>query len=160
MRELTQNCGYPILITRLPLRLTAVVHSRLLWPLPYFCLPETSCRRSTNSDYQRLDTVVRPSTLLPYTPSRQPVRLSLMCMLFINSHLSEQQPDTMSSSQQIAFHALSSQEDQIRTLILQAGKVHEPIECSLRTISLATEASYDALSYVWGDAMHYRANTG
>lgn len=57
----------------------------------------------------------------------------------------------MSDDQQVDYHHLSSNEEQIRTLILHAGKVHEPIRCSLRIVSLAGEPPYDALSYVWGD---------
>jgi hypothetical protein len=58
----------------------------------------------------------------------------------------------MSDGQQVDYHPLSSSEEQIRTLILHAGKVHEPIRCSLRIVSLVEKPSYDALSYVWGDA--------
>jgi hypothetical protein len=58
----------------------------------------------------------------------------------------------MSNGRQVDYHPLSSNEEQIRTLILHAGKVHEPIRCSLRIVSLAEEPPYDALSYVWGDA--------
>ena len=58
----------------------------------------------------------------------------------------------MSDCLRIGYSALSSDEAQIRTLILHAGSVHEPIRGSLRTISLAEEPVYDALSYVWGDA--------
>ena len=58
----------------------------------------------------------------------------------------------MSDGRRIDYHPLSSNEEQIRTLILQAGKVSEPIQCSLRIVSLVEEPSYDALSYVWGDA--------
>lgn len=58
----------------------------------------------------------------------------------------------MSDGQKIDYHALSSEEEQIRALVLYAGKVHEPIRCTLRVLSLAEEPSYDALSYVWGDA--------
>lgn len=58
----------------------------------------------------------------------------------------------MSNNEQIDYHTLSSDEEQIRTLILHAGKVGEPIQCSLRIVSLVEKPSYDALSYVWGDA--------
>lgn len=58
----------------------------------------------------------------------------------------------MSGGRQVNYHPLSSNEEQIRTLILHAGKIHEPIRCSLRIVSLVEEPSYDALSYVWGDA--------
>ena len=58
----------------------------------------------------------------------------------------------MSNNGQIDYHALSPDEEQIRTLILHAGQVGEPIQCSLRIVSLVEEPSYDALSYVWGDA--------
>jgi hypothetical protein len=57
----------------------------------------------------------------------------------------------MSGGQRIDYHALSSDEEQIRALILHAGKIHEPIQCSLQKISLAKQPVYDALSYVWGD---------
>jgi hypothetical protein len=42
----------------------------------------------------------------------------------------------------------------IRTLILRAGKVHDPIRCSLNIVSLVEQALYEALSYTWGDAKH------
>jgi hypothetical protein len=58
----------------------------------------------------------------------------------------------MSVRQHIDYHALPSDKDHIRILVLHAGEVHEPIYCSLRTISLTKETSYHALSYVWGDA--------
>ena len=58
----------------------------------------------------------------------------------------------MSDGRQIDYHHLSSREEQIRALILHAGNFHESIRCSLRIVSLAEEPSYDALSYVWGDA--------
>jgi hypothetical protein len=58
----------------------------------------------------------------------------------------------MPQNEQIDYHALSSHEEQIRTLILHAGEVHDPIRCSLRVVSLIEIPSYDALSYVWGDA--------
>lgn len=58
----------------------------------------------------------------------------------------------MSNNEQINYYTLSSDEGQIRTLILHPGKVQEPIQCSLRIVSLIEEPSYDALSYVWGDA--------
>jgi hypothetical protein len=58
----------------------------------------------------------------------------------------------MSDCQRISYLALSSDEAQSRIIILHAGSVDEPIRCSLRTISLAEEPVYDALSYVWGDA--------
>jgi len=39
----------------------------------------------------------------------------------------------------------------LRILTLHAGKVSEPIRCTLRTVSFRDEPTYDALSYTWGD---------
>lgn len=58
----------------------------------------------------------------------------------------------VSDGRQIDYHPLYSNEEQIRTLILHAGQAGEPVRCSLRVVSLVEEPSYDALSYVWGDA--------
>lgn len=78
-------------------------------------------------------------------------RLLHMNITIIKGWSDQYQIGMMCDSQGI-YHALSSDEEQIRTLILHAGKVHEPIRCSLRTISLVEEPLYDTLSYVWGDA--------
>jgi hypothetical protein len=58
----------------------------------------------------------------------------------------------MSCSQCIDYQSLSTREEQIRTLILLAGKARDPIECALRIVSLAGKPHYEALSYTWGDA--------
>jgi hypothetical protein len=52
----------------------------------------------------------------------------------------------------IKYQPLSTDEKQIRTLILRAGKVADPIQCALHIVSLADEPYYEALSYTWGDA--------
>jgi len=42
--------------------------------------------------------------------------------------------------------------DEIRLLILEPGPSSDPIKCRLDIVSFRTGPSYDALSYVWGDA--------
>jgi hypothetical protein len=60
----------------------------------------------------------------------------------------------MSEDLRIVYAPLSSEEKQIRTLTLRAGKVHEAIRCSLNIVSLVGKPAYEALSYTWGDAKH------
>lgn len=54
-------------------------------------------------------------------------------------------------TRRIDYQPLSPDEEQIRALILHAGKVADPIKCSLRMISLEDSPAYEALSYTWGD---------
>jgi hypothetical protein len=58
----------------------------------------------------------------------------------------------MPDGQHIEYQPLSSEQKQIRTIILYAGKVRDPIRCDLRIVSLADNPPYEALSYTWGDA--------
>lgn len=51
----------------------------------------------------------------------------------------------------IDYRPLSEGEEQIRALILHAGKVTDPITCSLQEISISEQPAYEALSYTWGD---------
>ena len=47
---------------------------------------------------------------------------------------------------------LDQQQREIRILIFHEGRDDSPVECSLKIVSLdATDAYYNALSYVWGD---------
>ncbi|KAH7381210.1 heterokaryon incompatibility protein-domain-containing protein [Phaeosphaeria sp. MPI-PUGE-AT-0046c] len=57
----------------------------------------------------------------------------------------------MSVPAQIDYQPLSTEEEQIRTLVLHAGKATDPIKCSLHVISLSDASDYEALSYTWGD---------
>lgn len=57
----------------------------------------------------------------------------------------------MSAYQNIHYTPFPSSGNHIRTLILHAGEVRDPIQCSLRSITLDNESMYDALSYTWGD---------
>jgi hypothetical protein len=47
----------------------------------------------------------------------------------------------------IVYVPLSTEEKQIRTLILCSGKINEPIRCALRIVSLEEQPAYEALSY-------------
>lgn len=44
------------------------------------------------------------------------------------------------------------QHNEIRLLTLAPGRWKDQIQCSLRTVSLDDNPTYEALSYVWGDA--------
>ena len=44
------------------------------------------------------------------------------------------------------------QHDEIRLITLAPGKWRDPIECNLQIASLDSNPTYEALSYVWGDA--------
>lgn len=44
------------------------------------------------------------------------------------------------------------QHNEIRLITLAPGKWRDPIECSLQIVSLDDNPTYEALSYVWGDA--------
>ena len=44
------------------------------------------------------------------------------------------------------------QHNEIRLITLAPGKWRDPIECNLQTVSLDDNPTYEALSYVWGDA--------
>lgn len=57
----------------------------------------------------------------------------------------------MPATARIDYQPLSPDEDQIRALVLHAGKVNELLKCSLRVISLEDNPVYEALSYTWGD---------
>jgi hypothetical protein len=46
---------------------------------------------------------------------------------------------------------LNAERNEIRTLTLIRGGFHDPIQCSLQTVSLEDHPTYNALSYVWGD---------
>jgi hypothetical protein len=50
-----------------------------------------------------------------------------------------------------SYRSLNSALREIRLLLLQAGGHNEPLRCQLSTASLASNARYNALSYVWGD---------
>jgi hypothetical protein len=59
----------------------------------------------------------------------------------------------------IVYVPLPTEKKQIRTLMLYSGKIHDPIRCALRIVSLDEQPAYEALSYTWGDAdSTYRAN--
>jgi len=45
-----------------------------------------------------------------------------------------------------------TQKNGIRVLILRPGKDKDPIDCGLREVSLDSNPTFDALSYVWGDS--------
>jgi hypothetical protein len=49
-------------------------------------------------------------------------------------------------------HGLSLVGNEIRTLTLMRGEFDDPIQCSLKTVSLVDRPTYTALSYVWSDA--------
>jgi hypothetical protein len=57
----------------------------------------------------------------------------------------------MFGGQHIEYQPLFSEQKQIRTLILYAGEIRDPIRCDLRIVSLADNPPYEALSYTWGD---------
>lgn len=44
------------------------------------------------------------------------------------------------------------QHNEVRLITLAPGKWRDPIECSLQIVSLDDYPTYEALSYVWGDA--------
>jgi hypothetical protein len=48
-------------------------------------------------------------------------------------------------------HWLNAERNEIRTLTLIRGGFHDPIQCSLQTVSLDDHPTYNALSYVWGN---------
>ncbi|KAK0634583.1 heterokaryon incompatibility protein-domain-containing protein [Bombardia bombarda] len=50
------------------------------------------------------------------------------------------------------YRILDRQRQEIRLLVLEAGAVHDPVLCSLKTVSLKDGESikYEALSYCWG----------
>jgi hypothetical protein len=52
---------------------------------------------------------------------------------------------------QLRYDRLDVQKKQIRLLDLLPGRWIDPISCSIRTVCLAEEPIYDALSYVWGN---------
>jgi hypothetical protein len=49
------------------------------------------------------------------------------------------------------YCSLNSALREVRLLVLQAGNCDEPLQCRLLTASLAGNAKYNALSYVWGE---------
>lgn len=51
------------------------------------------------------------------------------------------------------YQALNGGLREIRLLTLLPGGLDEPLECSISTASLNENAEYNALSYVWGDAV-------
>lgn len=60
----------------------------------------------------------------------------------------------MAQAPSIMYVLTSREEKQIRTLTLYAGKVHNPIRCSLHIVSLEEQPPYEALSYTWGYSRH------
>lgn len=50
------------------------------------------------------------------------------------------------------YHALSTASREIRLLTLLPDGESEPLRCQLTTVSLASGANYNALSYVWGNS--------
>lgn len=51
------------------------------------------------------------------------------------------------------YHALNDERREIRLLKLQPGGHDEPLQCVLGKAALTTKPQYNALSYVWGDAV-------
>ncbi|KAG6359739.1 hypothetical protein INS49_010791 [Diaporthe citri] len=47
---------------------------------------------------------------------------------------------------------LDSSQQEIRVLVLHPGNFHDPINCTLGTVSLKSCPHFNALSYVWGDS--------
>lgn len=47
---------------------------------------------------------------------------------------------------------LNSSQQEIRVLVLHTGNFHDPITCTLATVSLKSCPHFNALSYVWGDS--------
>ncbi|CAO2657108.1 Nn.00g032340.m01.CDS01 [Neocucurbitaria sp. VM-36] len=51
----------------------------------------------------------------------------------------------------IEYPTFPSEGRHIRTLLLHAGEVRDPISCTLHVLDLDSQPAYDALSYTWGD---------
>jgi hypothetical protein len=71
---------------------------------------------------------------------------------FWNTKEQKTHNEKISEMTSIVYVPLSTEEKQIRTLILCSGKINDPIRCALRIVSLEEQPAYEALSYTWGDA--------